>query len=162
MDFLSFSDAHARAVAGWPTSPDEVVMWCGRNEYPIDAQTVAEWQKREDVQAYVLVEGKKVVGYGEVWFDAEEDEAELARIIVAPGYRGQGLGRVLVRGLLAQAVRAGFRDVFMRVHPDNEKALNCYRGAGFAPVDAVLAENWNAAQPVDYIWLQSNAEAPDS
>ncbi|MET8508157.1 GNAT family N-acetyltransferase [Streptomyces sp. NPDC004787] len=55
---------------------------------------------------------------------------------MAPGYRGQGLGRVLVRGLLTQAVRAGFRDVFMRVHPDNEKALNCYRGAGFVPADA--------------------------
>ncbi|MET8275214.1 GNAT family N-acetyltransferase [Streptomyces sp. NPDC005134] len=93
----------------------------------------------------MLVEGEKLVGYGELWFDAEEDEVELARIIVAPEARGKGLGRVLVCGLLAQAHESGCADVFMRVHPDNEKALKCYPEAGFVPVAPGLAENWNAA-----------------
>ncbi|MCX5233528.1 N-acetyltransferase [Streptomyces sp. NBC_00233] len=162
MDLLPFADAHAITVAGWPTSAGEVVMWCGRQEFPVPTQTITDWQRDDDVQAHVLVEDEKVVGYGELWFDAEEDEVELARIIVAPGNRGKGLGRVLVRGLLAQALGAGYSDVFMRVHPDNEKALRCYRGAGFMPVDAALAESWNAAQPVNYVWLQGDAEAPGS
>ncbi|MFI6450231.1 hypothetical protein ACIBF6_01630 [Streptosporangium amethystogenes] len=29
-----------------------------------------------------------------------------------------------------------------------------YRGAGYLPVDAHLAAEWNAAQPVDYTWLR--------
>ncbi|MFI8232595.1 GNAT family N-acetyltransferase [Streptomyces sp. NPDC085900] len=130
MDLLPFADAHAVTVAGWPTSVDEVVMWCGRKEFPVDVQTIIDWQRDDDVRAQVLVEGEKVVGYGELWFDAEEDAVELARIVIAPDRRGKGLGRVLVRGLLAHAIGVGFSDVFMRVHPDNEKALRCYRGPG--------------------------------
>lgn len=146
MDLLPFAAAHAVTVAGWPTSSREVVMWCGRQEFPVLRQTITDWQRDDDVQAHILVEDERVVGYGELWFDAEEDEVELARIIVAPDIRGKGLGRVLVRGLLAQALGAGYSDVFMRVHPDNETALRCYREAGFVSVDAGLAESWNAAQ----------------
>lgn len=162
MDLLPSTDTHAVTVAGWPTSASEVVMWCGRKEFPVLTQTITDWQRDDDVQAHVLVEDETVVGYGELWFDAEEDEVELARIIVAPGNRGKGLGRALVRELLAQALGAGCSDVFMRVHPDNERALRCYRGAGFVPVDAGLAESWNAAQPVNYVWLQRDAAAPGS
>ncbi|MFJ8295369.1 GNAT family N-acetyltransferase [Streptomyces sp. NPDC094447] len=162
MDLLPFAGAHAVTVAGWPTSAGEVVMWCGREEFPVPTQTITAWNRDGDVQAHVLVEDDKVVGYGELWFDAEEDEVELARIIVAPDSRGKGVGRVLVRGLFARALGEGFTDVFMRVHPDNENALRCYRGAGFAPVTAALAESWNLAQPVGYVWLRGEAEAAGS
>lgn len=54
------------------------------------ARTISAWQQDDDVQAHVLVEREKLVGYGELWFDAEEDEVELARIIVAPEARGRG------------------------------------------------------------------------
>ncbi|KOV91345.1 MULTISPECIES: GNAT family N-acetyltransferase [unclassified Streptomyces] len=159
MDLLPCAPVHAALVAGWPTSAAEAVMWCGSHEFPVSEQTVAGWQQADDAEAHVLVDGRRVVGYGELWCDAEEDEAELARIIVAPGARGAGLGRVLVRGLLARAVRAGFADVYMRVHPDNDRALRCYLGAGFRPVDPGLAESWNTAQPVGYVWLRHDADA---
>lgn len=138
MNLLPFATAHAATVAGWPTTPTEVVMWCGQQEFPVPARTISAWQQDDDVQAHVLVEREELVGYGELWFDAEEDEVELARIIVAPEARGKGLGRVLVRGLLARAHKAGWADVFMRVHPDNETALRCYLGSGFVPVAPTL------------------------
>ena len=59
-----------------------------------------------------------------------------------------------MRGLAALARDAGYANVFMRVHPDNDRALRCYRGAGFLPVDAHLAAEWNAVQPVGYVWLR--------
>ncbi|KOU75646.1 MULTISPECIES: GNAT family N-acetyltransferase [Streptomyces] len=162
MGLLPFYAAHAAVVAGWPASAGEVTLWCGRQEFPVPAQTITDWQRDADVRAHVLVADGEVVGYGELWFDADEDEVELARIIVAPDARGRGLGRALVRGLLARAVAAGFSDVFMRVHPANARALRCYRGAGFAPVDPALAEAWNEAQPVGYVWLQGDTGAPDA
>ncbi len=155
MHLLPFSPVHATLVAGWPASAGEVALWCGRREFPVPARAVTDWQRDADVQAHVLVDGEQILGYGELWLDTEEDEVELARVIVAPGVRGTGLGRVLVRGLLARAVEAGFSDVFMRVHPDNARALRCYKGAGFAPVDPALAAAWNEAQPVGYVWLQA-------
>jgi ribosomal protein S18 acetylase RimI-like enzyme len=154
MNLLPFSTTQSTTVANWPVSAAEVAMWCGRREFPVAGQTVEAWQQDADVAARVLVDGERLVGYGELWFDAEEDEVELARIIVAPEARGRGLGRVLVEGLLAEALRAGHSDVFMRVHPDNDRALRCYRGAGFVPVGPELAEAWNAVQPVDYVWLR--------
>ncbi|MFE7096676.1 GNAT family N-acetyltransferase [Streptomyces erythrochromogenes] len=159
MDLLPFAAAHAATVAGWPATAGEVAMWCGSQEFPVPVRTITDWQLDTDVRAHVLVEDGSVVGYGELWLDAEEDEVELARIIVAPDVRGRGRGRELVQGLLARAVGAGYRDVFMRVHPDNERALRCYRGAGFAPVAPALAASWNEAQPVDYVWLQAAGAA---
>ncbi len=58
---------------------------------------------------------------GEVWLDDEEEEVELARLIVAPSHRGRGIGRQLVSELVELA-RAGYPDVFVRVHPDNAAA----------------------------------------
>jgi ribosomal protein S18 acetylase RimI-like enzyme len=107
------------------------------------------------VTARVLTDGEQLLGYGELWLDTEEDEVELARIVVAPEARGRGLGRALVRGLLAEARLSGMADVFMRVHPDNAAALRCYRGAGFEPVDTGSATAWNAGQPVAYVWLRA-------
>lgn len=89
-----------------------------------------------------------------MWCDPEEGEAELARIIVAPGVRGRGVGRRLVRGLAELALRVGYTEIFLRVHPGNAAALRCYRGAGFLPVDPALAAEWNTPQPVAYVWLR--------
>ncbi|MFE0778318.1 GNAT family N-acetyltransferase [Streptomyces sp. NPDC058861] len=154
MDLLPFSADHAAVVAGWPASAREVLLWCGRREFPVTGETVAGWQEDREVHGHLLVgDDGAVLGYGEVWTDAEEDEAELARIVVAPEARGRGVGRVLVRALLDRALGAGLDDVFLRVHPDNTGALRCYEGAGFVRVAPEAAAEWNAVQPVAYAWL---------
>jgi ribosomal protein S18 acetylase RimI-like enzyme len=156
---LPFTTAHAATVAGWPASAEEVAMWCGRREFPLSARTVDAWQQDADVRALLLVLDGEPVGYGELWCEPDEDEVELARLIVAPDVRGRGLGRALTRALLAQALGTGRAEVFLRVHPANERALRCYRGAGFVPVDPALAASWNTAQPVPYAWLRYDAAA---
>ncbi|WP_223146377.1 GNAT family N-acetyltransferase [Streptomyces apricus] len=155
MNLLPFDSKSAATVAGWARSATEAVMWCGAREFPVSGETVAAWQHEPDVTARALMDGERLVGYGELWLDIEEDEVELARVVVAPEARGRGLGRALVRGLLAEARLTGTADVFMRVHPDNAVALRCYRGAGFEPVDAGSAGAWNAGQPVAYVWLRA-------
>ncbi|MGW6013473.1 GNAT family N-acetyltransferase [Streptomyces sp. NPDC055210] len=154
MRLSPFTINHASLVASWPTTPTEVLMWCGLREFPVRGQTVSAWQRDPDVTAYALVEDERPLAYGELWPDTEEDEVELARIIVAPGVRGRGLGRRLVRGLLAEARLTGLSEICMRVHPQNTPALRCYRGAGFDPVDAEEAASWNTGQPVEYTWLR--------
>ncbi|MEV5411927.1 GNAT family N-acetyltransferase [Thermopolyspora sp. NPDC052614] len=159
MRLLPAVEAYAETIAAWPASGHEVTMWCGRREYPLPPRVVAEWLREQDVRAYALLDGRDLLGYGELWFDAEEDEVELARVIVAPGFRGRGVGRALVRNLTGLALDAGQANIFMRVHPDNQAALRCYRHAGFHPVDDDLAAAWNAAQPVAYVWLRHAAPA---
>jgi ribosomal protein S18 acetylase RimI-like enzyme len=132
-------------------------MWCGAKDFPVPPELLQQWHEDDEVRPFLLINPEDAdppIGYGELWLDAEEDEVELARIIVAPGHRGEGLGQALTRGLLAEATGLGFTDVFLRVHPDNAVALRCYRAAGFTPVKAELAAEWNVPQPVDYVWLE--------
>jgi [ribosomal protein S18]-alanine N-acetyltransferase len=126
-------------------------MWCSRAEHPFPAEVVAGWSGQPDVAAYLLTDGDDPVGYGEVWSDDEEDEAELARLVVAEAVRCRRVWGALTAALVA---RAGHDDVFMRVRSDNAVALAAYRRAGFTDVAADLQAEWNAPQPRPYAWLQ--------
>ena len=92
------------------------------------------------------------MAYGELWVDDDEAEVELARLIVDPGERGQGLGRRLVIAL-ADLAWSRHPRVFLRVHSDNIAARRCYAAAGFEPVPSHQAALWNAPQPVGCVWL---------
>jgi len=150
MQMTAFDPADAATVAGWSTSVTEASRWCGHAEHPFPAPLVASWGEADDVLPFVLRDSDTVVGYGELWL--EEGEVELARLIVDPSRRGRGLGRQLVTELTALArVKAPL--VCLRVHPDNVAAARVYRAAGFLDVDAATADEWNAGQPVPYVWL---------
>jgi ribosomal protein S18 acetylase RimI-like enzyme len=162
VELSPFDAADAAVVASWPQSSREAAMWCGSREFPVPAQTVASCQREDDVRARVLLADDSLVGYGELWTDPAESEVELARLIVGPGQRRKGMGQVLVRRLLSEARDAGYSDIFLRVHPDNDPALRCYRRTGFMTVDAGLAAAWNVGQPVGYVWLRHDGAAEGS
>jgi ribosomal protein S18 acetylase RimI-like enzyme len=132
---VEFRDAHARAVAGWATSFDEVRRWAGGDAgWPFDVSAL--------------------IGYGEVWTDEDEHEVKLGRIIIDPASRGLGVGRHLVRLLLERDSHSGYPDPFVRVVPGNRAAIACYRSAGFSRVQEAEREEYNRGQPVDYIWMR--------
>ena len=77
-------------------------------------------------------DGRRLVGYAGLAFVAPppEPEAEVHTIGVARSHRGRGLGRELLRGLLA--VADGERaTVFLEVRTDNEAARGLYESEGF-------------------------------
>jgi [ribosomal protein S18]-alanine N-acetyltransferase len=74
----------------------------------------------------VLREQDRVVGYAGL--ARTDEEAEVQTIGVAPDHQGHGLGRVLLRDLLAHA---GARTVFLEVRTDNDPAIRLYESEGF-------------------------------
>jgi ribosomal protein S18 acetylase RimI-like enzyme len=148
----SFRADSASVVSGWATTDEEVVMWCGLRAAPVPPRQINAWAREHGVQPFGMYRGGRLVAYGELWVDDDEAEVELARLIVDPGERGQGLGRRLAAGL-ADLARSRYPRVFLRVHPDNLAARRCYAAAGFQPVEPDQAAAWNASQPVDYVWL---------
>lgn len=69
-------------------------------------------------------------GFGVIRVTVEE--AELLTLAVAPRDQGQGLGRVLLKGLMATARDAGATSMFLEVAADNAPALALYGKLGFA------------------------------
>lgn len=60
-----------------------------------------------------------------------EREWELENIAVAPKFRGQGIGRQLLDGLLAHAKEAKNAAIFLEVRESNAAARTLYERAGF-------------------------------
>lgn len=160
MELRGFSDEYGVLVAEWAADAKEVALLSGRAEYPFPEELKTNWRKVDsDIHSYLLFDGERPVGYGEVWLDDEEDEIELARIIVDPTIRRRGVGLELLRALLVPALDSGYSDVFLRVRPENAVAIRTYHRSGFVDVPAALMDEWNQAQPVAYLWMRYAGES---
>jgi RimJ/RimL family protein N-acetyltransferase len=122
--------------------------------HPIPADEVIGWWNTPDVEPWAMVDEDDVlIGYGEIWTDAEEDEVELARLIIPADLRGRGLGQALVHQLLPKAAATGMTTTFLRVDEDNEVAINCYLRCGFSILGPEEAKVWNEGQRQEWVWM---------
>jgi [ribosomal protein S18]-alanine N-acetyltransferase len=147
-----FPGDSAGVVSGWAQTDEEVLMWCGHPAAPVPAEQINAWADEDWVEPFGLYRDGRLVGYGELWVDDDEAGVELARLIVDPAQRRQGLGRRLASELAVLA-QSSYPLVFLRVHPDNIAAQRCYAAADFEPVEPRQAAEWNSAQPISYVWL---------
>ena len=152
---MPFDAERATLVSSWAPTPAEVLSWCAQPDAPVPPDVVAGWSAAEDVEAYLLLDGGGPVAYGELWLDEEEGEVELARLLVAPERRGQGIGRALT-SRLATAARdrhPHLGTVFLRVRPENAAGHRAYQAAGFTFADPATEAAWNQGQPTQYRWM---------
>jgi GNAT superfamily N-acetyltransferase len=66
----------------------------------------------------------------------DQATAELKRMFVAPGIRGQGVGRALLRALEDEARGLGARRLVLETGIRQRAALALYRKTGFAVIPA--------------------------
>jgi ribosomal-protein-alanine acetyltransferase len=84
-------------------------------------------------------------GHGRVWLCCLDGEAvgslmawhlyedlEINRVAVVPTLRGRGIGALLVRQVLDEAIAGGAARALLEVRADNAAALALYRRTGFA------------------------------
>lgn len=152
LQLCSFPAEQAGVVCSWARTAEEALMWCSATAAPVPAEQVRAWAGEDGVEQFGLYQDQRLVAFGELWVDDQEAEVELARLIVDPGVREQGLGRYLAAGL-GRLARLRHPRVFLRVHPGNAAAFRCYAAAGFEPVGPDQAAAWNTGQPIGYVWL---------
>jgi [ribosomal protein S18]-alanine N-acetyltransferase len=122
--------------------------------HPMPSAEVLEWWQPEYVRPWLMVDAGIPVAYGELWVDDEEDEVELARLIVTPELRGRGLGKRLTRALMSKAADTGLATTMLRVVPDNTVAIGCYLACGLEPLGADEAAVWNEGQRREWYWMR--------
>jgi GNAT superfamily N-acetyltransferase len=115
------------------------------------------WQDRlaapERPGSTVLVaedSGGTVCGFGSLWPSPNlpSGTVELPQIYLVPRAWGQGLGRLLMAGLLTRAEGAGFSAVVLWVHPGNSRARRFYEAGGWGPTGADRSEEvWGVTVP---------------
>jgi ribosomal protein S18 acetylase RimI-like enzyme len=150
-----FDPAHAATVLSWARTPEERDAWASIPEREPDVSVFDRWHADEDVHPFGFFEDDRLVGYGEVWEDREEHEAELARLIVDPQMRGRRVGRSMVRLLVGRARALGYEDVWVRVVPSNTVAIKAYAATGFVRATAEQESAFNEGQPRAYVWMRS-------
>ena len=146
-----------------------VVEWCAASEFsrewvPAGATdpdaVLAGWHSDPDITGHLLLRDGEPVAYGELWVEVDEDEVELAHLVVDPALRRQGLGRALAVELVTAARAFELSEVFLRVRPDNHVGIGCYASVGFVAMSDEEAATFNAGQPVAYHWMRRVAATP--
>jgi ribosomal-protein-alanine N-acetyltransferase len=75
-----------------------------------------------------------VVGYITTWQDREAGIGHIPNIAIAPEYRGQGLGRVLIEHALAHFRASGLTHAKIETLAQNVVGNHLYRDLGFVEV----------------------------
>jgi len=88
-----------------------------------------EMQQNRVARCWVMREDGRVIGYLCLWEVAEE--LHITNIAVHPTRRRQGVGRVLLQGVLEDARERRLRLVVLEVRPSNTEARTLYEGFGF-------------------------------
>ena len=87
---------------------------------------------RTGCECWALVWQGTVRGYGVM--RVGRGWSHVMNLAIAPGFRGRGLGRALMRHLLIEAHRRKADRVWLEVRPNSRRALRLYRSLGFRPV----------------------------
>ena len=87
--------------------------------------------------ALVAVEGTEVCGFGSI--SSFRDRAAYATTVedsvyVEDGWRGRGVGRMLLEELVRLATDQGFHTIIARTTADNEPSIALHKACGFALV----------------------------
>ena len=75
-----------------------------------------------------------IEGYAGLHAPRNSGAADIQTIAVDPQSRRRGLGRLMVRTLVNEALKRGATEVFLEVRADNPGAENLYRSLGFEQI----------------------------
>ena len=136
ISIMSITEAHAKPFHACLDSVAKEQKYLGQSAAP-PIDKVASFV-RENVQndhpQFVAIDGERVVGWCDAiphWADALKHRAGLGMGVISD-YRGQGIGKQLLRACLEKAMTKGIRRIDLVVRADNEIAIALYEKFGFA------------------------------
>lgn len=143
-DFEPLREAHLALLQEWLTRPHVAQWWQPtptvaelREDYllPAHADGTHAFIVHQAGRAIGFIQSYRVMGAGGGWWPDETDPGArgIDQFLADEAALGRGLGRAMIRAFLGRL----FEDAAVTVvqtdpHPANERAIRCYRAAGFA------------------------------
>ena len=129
-------EADVDALLRWFPEHEDARRWAGPSfRYPFTRETFFEDIRWGYMASFSLCDTDGLLaGFGQVY--DRDQRIHLARLVVDPARRGQGLGRLLIERLMEAGRELYPHDAFsLFVYRDNEAACRCYRSLGFEVAD---------------------------
>ena len=111
-----------------------------REIYRHDAWSVGQFKEelasvpKNRFYLVALDETAHVIGYGGVYAPSEGLDSEVLTLTVKSDFRRRGIGRSLLRELIAWARERNSPSIFLEVREGNEEASPLYESEGFLPI----------------------------
>jgi len=114
-------------------SLQELTDWGGEGfRFPPRRLDFLQQLYKKDSQSFILSQPQGPVAFGQIC--QRFDRHHLARLLVLPQWRGQGLSQLLLLTLLARGQQQdNKKDFSLFVFKHNLRALHCYQSFGFTP-----------------------------
>jgi ribosomal protein S18 acetylase RimI-like enzyme len=139
-------------VAAWIASQRECALWAGPAvAFPLDTAALADQVGMAGAANVALDDGLGLAAFGQA-LPKPLGRTHLARVIVRPDVRGQGLGRALIEALFSRAAEAGAMVATLNVYRDNLAAVALYASLGF-----VRAERPSGEPPSHDTWFMQRS-----
>ena len=101
---------------------------------PVQAR-YAEVNKPHNMNGLCVVyEGEEPIACG-AWKKVDETTAEIKRIYVLPQHRRKGVASMIVKGMEADAAKAGFRHYILETARTTMDSANLYLSLGYKEID---------------------------
>ncbi|MFB9327893.1 GNAT family N-acetyltransferase [Paenibacillus aurantiacus] len=136
-----FERADFTQLIAWMDSPRFLFQWGGQSfRHPLTEQQLEQYIEDANTDdAHALIyrvvqeENNEVIGHINLHIDRMNQSARIGKVLIGDrGRRGQGIGQLMIRQVLAIAFEdLGLHKVSLGVLDFNHAALACYEKAGF-------------------------------
>ena len=131
------SDNHIQALMSWFTNEKELADWSGPNfRFPYDFSSFSEDLKLNTFCSFALLSSDKndVLAFGQYY--QRIGRCHLARLIVNPTFRGQGIAAQLIQKIIKTGSKElNVIECSLFVFNHNKQAIKAYVKQGFSVVD---------------------------
>lgn len=119
-------------VKNWFSDHQQIFAWGGPDmAFPISDKEFIQQLMAQHFSSYCLLDaGQQLLAFGQHY--RRLGHHHLSRLVVNPAFRGQGMAKILIKKLLAQAFsEQPAKGASLFVFTDNLVAHQCYRSLGF-------------------------------
>ncbi len=132
MKLSAATEADIRRLMSWFPNGRSIDLWGGPGfRYPFTSESFTQDVHWREMNTYCLSDGSgEMLAFGQVY--ERHGRINLARLVVSPDRRRQGIGKQLVSCLMEQGRKDIRRQEYsLYVYKDNHPAKACYIGMGF-------------------------------